>query len=380
MTLSEPDRRIMWVRAGGRCTLCKTYLLEGALSAKEVPLGEGAHIVGRVDSEKSPRGKDPLPEADRDDVDNIMLACSSCHTEIDRQKVAGLLDVAFLRTRKRQHEADIKMQTGLIHDRRTAILRMAGDIRGDVMELPRQAAAEAVIRCAERFPKFLESYDRQGVEIDLQRLPGEHPLSGSYYELAKTTIDDAVEHRVIPGIRTGDITHLSVFAIARLPLLIYLGSKLDDGVPVDVFQRHRSTDSWIWPGADAGTEFEVVPPASGEGATEGVLITNLSGITPVGDLPAEVQSLPIWTMKPTTGPAEDLFTGAEVLARYVETVRALFTGLEATHKDLKALHVFGALPLAAAVALGRCLKSSGLRPTLVTYDRAGSAYRPALEI
>ncbi len=52
MSLSDLDRRILWVRAGGRCTLCKTYLLEGHLSAKEVPLGEGAHIVGRVDSEK----------------------------------------------------------------------------------------------------------------------------------------------------------------------------------------------------------------------------------------------------------------------------------------------------------------------------------------
>ena len=189
MPLSDLDRRVLWVRAGGRCTLCNRYLLEGDLTHVEVPLGEGAHIVGAVDSAKSPRGKDPLPVEERDTVDNIMLACSGCHTEIDQHKASQLLNVEFLRERKRQHEADINLQTSLVKDRRTAILRMAGDIRGDVMELPRQAAAETVIRCAQRFPYFLESYDRQGVEIDLQQLPGEHPLDPDYYRLAADAID-----------------------------------------------------------------------------------------------------------------------------------------------------------------------------------------------
>jgi ferredoxin len=99
MALSDLDRRVLWVRAGGRCTLCKRYLLEGDLAPFEVPLGEAAHIVGAVDSVKSPRGKDSLPTDERDTVDNIMLACSSCHTEIDQQKAAQLLDVAFLRER-----------------------------------------------------------------------------------------------------------------------------------------------------------------------------------------------------------------------------------------------------------------------------------------
>jgi hypothetical protein len=59
------------------------------------------------------------------------------------------------------------VQTGLLRDSRTAIVRLAGNIRGDAMQLPRKAAAEAVIRCAGRFPFFVEAYDRQGVEIDL---------------------------------------------------------------------------------------------------------------------------------------------------------------------------------------------------------------------
>lgn len=381
MTLGDLDRRVLWVRAGGRCTLCKRYLLEGDLSGTEVPLGEGAHIVGAVDSANSPRGKDPLPVGDRDTVDNIMLACPDCHTEIDQQKAAGLLDVAFLRERKRQHEADIRLQTGLLRDRRTAILRMAGNIRGDVMELPRHSAAEAVIRCAQRFPFFLESYDRQAVEIDLQRLPGEHPLTADYYRTAAEEIDRAIENRVRPGVRNGDITHVSVFAIARLPLLVYLGSKLDDGSPVDIYQRHRSSESWIWPhDHDPGTGFAIDLTAAHSSATEGVLITNVSGTTPSTDLPDGMQELPIWTLAPSGGPAEDVFAHPAVLDRFTATVRNYFTTLEATHKHLRALHLVGALPLSGAVAFGRILKSANLRPIIVTHDRAADGYQRALEI
>lgn len=381
MALTDLDRRILWVRAGGRCTLCKKYLLEGGLSSTEVPLGEGAHIVGAVESAKSPRGLDPLPVEQRDDVDNIMLACSGCHTEIDQQKVAGLLDVDFLRQRKREHEADIRTQTDLLKDKRTAIVRMAGDIRGDVMQLPRAAAAEAVIRHAQRFPNFLESYDRQGVEIDLQGLPGEHPLTSGYYDQAVAALDSAVDSRIRPGIVNGDISHLSVFAIARLPLLIYLGFKLDDGVPLDIYQRHRSTDSWMWPQIyDPGTDFTVSVIDGEASATAGVLITNLSGTTPPSDLPDDLRELPMWTLQPTTQPAEDTFSHPAVLARYTAAVRTYFTNLEATHKQLRSLHLFGALPLSGALAFGSILKSANLRPAIITYDRTDDGYRRALEV
>lgn len=380
MSLTEIERRILWVRAGGRCSLCKDYLLEGDLSAEEVPLGEGAHIVGRVDSEKSARGTHDLPVSERDTVDNLLLACSSCHTEIDKQKVAGLLDVKFLRKKKREHEADIKQQTGLLKDRRTAIVRMAGDIRGRVMELPRDAAAEAVIRSAERFPCFVESYDRQGVEIDLQGLIGEDPVTDAYYEMAMAKIDQAVDARIEPGIRSGDITHLSVFGLARLPLLVYLGARLDDGIAIDVYQRHRSTASWIWPSSEPTARFTVSAANDvDQDAAEGVLITNVSGTTPLTDLPAELAGLPVWSLDVDTTD-EDAFKSPADLDAFVAQVRAFFTSLEATSKGIKQLHLFGALPLSPAVSFGVCLKSAGLRPTVVTYDRTDDGYRRAVEV
>lgn len=382
MSLGEIDRRVLWVRAGGRCTLCKTYLLEGDLSAKEVPLGEGAHIVGREESKKSARGLHELPVNERDTVDNLMLACPSCHNEIDKQLVAGILDVDFLRAKKREHEADIKQRTGLAKDRRTAIVRMAGEIRGRrVMEMPRDAAAEAVIQSSGRFPHFAESYDRQGVEIDLRDLPGEEPLTDNYYETARAKIDRAVDNQIRPAIQEGLITHLSVFAFARLPLLVYLGAKLDDGFPLDVYQRHRSSGSWSWPTDVLTAGFTVTPAVDGDqDAAEGVLITNLSGTTPLADLPPGLNGLPTWTLDIDGDAAEDVFRSPADLAAFVETIRAFFTGLEGTHKGIKRLHLFGAMPISPALAFGICLKSDGLRPVVVLYDRTATGYRYALEV
>ena len=38
-----------------------------------------------------------------------------------------------------------------------------------------------------------------------------------------------------------------MFGLARWPLLVYLGAQLGDKLPVDLYQRHRSTDQWAWP-------------------------------------------------------------------------------------------------------------------------------------
>lgn len=380
MAVSEIEKRKLWVRAGGRCTLCKTYLLEGALTYKEVFIGEAAHIVGQKEAAKSARGIDPLPEEERDLADNLALACSSCHTEIDKLLVAELIDKEFLRQRKQEHEDEIRHQTSLTTSRRTVILRMAGDIRGGRMELPKDTAVEAVIKSGGRFPVFPEAYDQRSVEIELRGIDDEQEANRKYYEAAVTKIDNAIDRRVHPGVLAGDIQHMSVFAIARLPLLVYLGTKLDDGVQTEVYQRQRSTQNWVWADEDPGTTFDLIHARDGDNLDDAVLITNLSGTTPLNELPAELDTAAVFQMDPQPGPAEDLFAHPAVLARFEATVRQFFTELERTHKHLKRIRLVGAMPVSPAVTLGQVLKSAGLRPTVVTYDRTNNGYAQALEI
>lgn len=379
MAISQREKLRLWVKAGGRCTICKEYLLEAPNTAVEVPVGEAAHIVGREDTSRSPRGLDSLPKAERDLATNLMLACPNCHNEIDKPEVAKFLDASYLRQKKVEHENEILHQTGLSSDQRTTVIRMIGDIRKAPIALPRDTAIQTVLKSSNRFPKFLPSYYHDGVEIDLRQIPGEYDLPAPYYEICTKYIDQEIEQRIKPGIANGDIHHLSVFAIARLPLLVYLGFKLDDGVASDVYQRHRATENWCWPQDDADANFHTSLLHQRDSA-HGVLITNLSGSTPVKDLPENLQDSTTWVLEPNTDPSEDLFIAPQVLQKFSDEVRRLFTRIETTHKSMDTLHVFGAMPLSAAVKFGMALKAPELRPKIVLYDRSPGGYTPALEV
>jgi SMODS-associated and fused to various effectors sensor domain len=381
--VKETERRMLWVKAGGRCTLCKRYLLEGPLTYIEVPLGEGAHIVGEKATDGSPRGLGTeLSDEERDLADNILLACSDCHTEIDKQKVLSTMTVEQLRRRKLAHENEIRHQTSLMSDQRTTVLRVFGLVRGAVPELGRATAARAVIFSSNRFPLFLPAYDQQGVEIDLTPLDGEDNAGEDYYADAIRKIDAGLD-RIRQAIMERQLDHLSVFAIARLPLLVYLGWKLDDGIPADVYQRHRASDSWEWPAsAAAQVTFEQrLLRGADDDSTDGVLITNLTGTSHVTDLPCSLDTAPAFEIAvPKSTRAEDIISAPDDLVSFESAVRAFFTGLEASHKGMQRLHVFGPLPLSAATTFGRVLKARDLRPGVVLYDRTPRGYVRVLEV
>ena len=135
-----PERLKVWVRSGGCCAICGTYLLEGKLTHEEFSLGELAHIVGQQTNPGSPRGQSQLPEEDRDKADNLMLVCASEHDEIDRAGALDVLTVGKLKQIKQEHEDRIRHITGLDKNRRTVVLRVMGRIRGNEVELTRQTA------------------------------------------------------------------------------------------------------------------------------------------------------------------------------------------------------------------------------------------------
>ena len=378
--LSDAERRKVWVRAGGRCTLCKRYLLEGDLTWQEVPLGEGAHIVGQKRSARSPRGLDPMPAAERDTADNVMLACGTCHQEIDHKQATGVMTVDELRRRKREHEDLIKHLTGLLPDQRTVMLRMLGNVRGKTVELRQDTAASAVIRSGERFPAFQLCYERQGVEIDLRGLPGEADGTPQYYAIARSVIDEVIDHKLAEGVVRDHVSHLSVFAFARLPLLVYLGSRLDDTVQTEIYQRHRAGETWLWAPEGPDVSFEIENHGSATASADGVLVLNLSGTIQPQELPASVAALPTWRIAPAAvTPHTDILAKRADLDAFELAVRGLFAEIEATAKQTQVLHVFPALPIAAAVMLGR-VRDPQAHPRLLIYDRTADGYQPVLEV
>lgn len=267
----------VWVRSGGRCAICNGYLLDGAMTERTIHLGELAHIVGQQPTAGSPRGSHELDE--RDAADNLVLVCANEHDEIDAPETLSVFTVDKLRELKRAHEDRIRHVTDLAGDRTTTVVRMVGRVRGQVVELTRETAAAAVIASANRFPLFLESYSRHGIEIELRHVPGEAliDLRGvdgeevadpDYYRAATNLVDNVIDHQLNQGIVRDKVAHLSIFGFARLPLLVYLGSRLDDTVPTDVYQRHRHDETWVRSESAPIADFEAQVERNGTKATK----------------------------------------------------------------------------------------------------------------
>lgn len=67
-------------------------------------------------------------------------------------------------------------------------------------------------------------------------------------------------------------------------------------------------------------------------------------------------------------PHEDVIATRQTLDAFQKAVRKFLSELEERHKPLQRLHLFGGLPVSAAVTLGQSLKAADLRPTIVLYD------------
>ena len=220
-----PDERLkLWVRSGGRCALCKKYLLEGDLTLRPLFLGEAGHIVGQQETEASPRGESALPAAARDLAENLILLCPDCHNEIDKPGALDLITAEWLTKQKAEHETRIRQVTGLDPVRRTAILRMVGDLRSRSVELQAGSVADAVVRVSSRFPRFTLSPDGAGIEIDLRQMPGEASPTADYWRVCRAKIDEVIDHKLVEfcpprGREALECLRLRAVATPRVPRL-----------------------------------------------------------------------------------------------------------------------------------------------------------------
>jgi hypothetical protein len=344
-----------------------------------VSLGELAHIVGQHETPGSPRGLADLPPDERDKADNLMLLCGDEHHEIDASATLDIFTVERLRGLKQRHEDRIHHVTRLGDDRSTTVIRMIAPVRGRQVELTRETTAAAVLTVSDRFPRFLESYHRHGVEIDLRHVPGEVAAGPAYYETATARIDEVIG-TLNGGLTTDDVAHLSVFAFARIPLLAYLGSQLDDTIPTDIYQRHRADESWKWSTTTLKAEFSLDVMHDAPTGLEAVLVLNVSGTIQADEIPAPLTGYRTYQLVPKNmTPGPDILRNRASLANFELSIRELFSSLEANAKTVRRLHVLPAVPLSAAVALGR-IRDPQVHPALLMYDRTDSGYKLALEI
>ncbi|MBR4793345.1 MAG: HNH endonuclease [Bacteroidaceae bacterium] len=106
MSLSEKVKKKLLAASGGYCgnPSCHRNLFDFFETGEITNIEEFAHIIGQ--KEEGPRGKDELPLNQRDEFDNIILLCPTCHTIVDKNPELYPKDT-ILRW-KYEHEESIK--------------------------------------------------------------------------------------------------------------------------------------------------------------------------------------------------------------------------------------------------------------------------------
>lgn len=363
-------RRKLWVRAGARCEFygCNEYLLDDEDTGyKELWLADVAHVVAR--SVKGARGKDPLPFEDRNKIENLMLLCSKHHNDIIDGAPKGDFSKEILLGFKKRHEDTIKYLTSLaLPGFESVTIRMVGNIRGNAVAIPDEQVRASVLT-AGRYPRYLLNKEKS-IEINLTGIEEDTPL---FWEAGFKKIDQVVDRQIIPAIDDKSIGHLSVFPFARIPFIVYLGSKLGDKVSTDVYQKQRNEgDMWIWEKDASTVDFEYKKIQEGKGQKNIGIILSLSGVVSKDSLPEDIdESFTIYEILPVgVEPGRTIFQGKKTLNSFRKTYQELLRFLEKTYAGAEAFHLFPAVSISAAFHCGRELLKD-VTPKMVIYDRAG---------
>lgn len=106
MSISTKVQRKLLAASGGFCgnPSCHRNLFDFFETGEVKSIEELAHIIGQ--KEKGPRGDDELPLSERDEFENIILLCPTCHTTVDKNE--HLFPKETIWKWKREHQASIE--------------------------------------------------------------------------------------------------------------------------------------------------------------------------------------------------------------------------------------------------------------------------------
>lgn len=106
MSISKKVIRKLWASSGGYCANpnCHADLFPLFENGEVANIEELAHIIGQ--KKNGPRGNDDLSRTQRDEFDNIIVLCPSCHTLVDKNEKQ--FPVSIIKEWKNNHEDSIK--------------------------------------------------------------------------------------------------------------------------------------------------------------------------------------------------------------------------------------------------------------------------------
>jgi len=346
----------LWVLSGGRCEFpgCNEYIWRDGLTLKEDNFAHMAHITAF--SPDGPRGDIELSEEMAKDFDNLMLVCVKHSKLIDGRNHGDYLK-EDLQGYKKAHEDRIRRQTDLQPNHKTTVLRFMANIGDRAVTVPVSDAYHAIL------PKF--PADDRGILLNFTDRPGRG--KENFWKSCADDIVTQVERGLASGNDREQPSHISIFALGPIPLLMKLGHAVGNTISADLYQRHRDTENWEWkPENDEPFDYNV-REALEKDSKDIALVLSLSGKIHEDEVYKVFQNRPHLYEISIESPTPSFLSQKSRLEKFREKYRSLLSMIRDKHGGDVKIHLFPAIPAPVAVLCGRELLPKS-DPTLVVYD------------
>ena len=352
--------RELWARAAGRCQFdgCNRLVFKSPVTQEPVNISEKAHIYSF--SEIGPRGWGPFVTNRKqlNEVANLMLVCHDCHKTIDKDKKGERYSAGLLMRWKDEHERRIAIVTGVDPTKKSYVILYGANIGDQTSKLQPEAAKEAL------FPDWYPAEERP-IQLSMSWEGRDSDLA--YWKTEAENLRIAFDRMIRPLVDSHECPHLSLFALAPIPLMTLFGSLVTDKVPAQTYQLHREPfQTWKWLDGPADFAFQVKRPASC--AHPPALVIALSDHIELSRITAVLgEAVSIWELR-IERPNNDFLKSKEQLSHFRETVRQLIVDIGNSHGKHTQLAIFPAMPVACAIDLGRVRMPKADGPWII-YDQ-----------
>ncbi len=353
--ISAKNQNLLWAISGGRCQYdgCNKLLHTDILTKKKYNSAYIAHIV--ADSPSGPRGDRERSPKLCDDISNLMLLCDSHHRLVDKEDIIGHTEDRLL-DMKRRHEERIERLTSIAPNMSSEIILYGANIGTHNPFLSFNQAVEAIS------DKYYPN-SNQAIELGVKNsLFADN--SELYWKSEEANLIDQFNLKIKPKLMVGDNIHYSLLALAPQPLLVKLGTLMNDIADVRVYQKHREPATWSWLNYGLNVQFILNTPV--DKTKMPVLVLSLSANINYNRIYSVLGiNVSIWELT-ITEPNNDFMKTETTLSEFKSQVRSVLNKIKLEHGCVE-LHIFPAMPVSASVEFGRVWMPKADMP-LVIYD------------
>lgn len=339
-SISTQNKYLLWVKAGGRCMFrgCNKPLYQDILTKRNYNQSYIAHIVADVPG--GPRGDAQRSSVLSNDINNLMLLCDNHHRLIDMHDISGHPEELLLEM-KREHETRIENISSIKPEMQSHIVTYSANIGAHSPTVHYSTISKSLL------PKF---YPAQDSSINLGVVSSLNKDSDpDFWRTEANSLHQKFDRLLFPKINDNEVKQISLFGFAPIPLLVYLGTLLNDITSVDVHQKRRNPDTWSFDD-DIETEYHFV---TDEVKTNVALKIELSDnivdsrITSVLGDDTSIYSIRI------DRPDNDFVKSRKQIQDFGEKMKEAFREIKKIHGQDAVLNIFPAIPVSLAVQLGR---------------------------